>query len=117
MVRKLTCIVCPLGCEMEISVDVKANIEYIKGNTCKRGAEYATNECINPVRMLTTTVKAENGTVIPVKTNKAIPKNKLFDCMKIINNKKVVLPILSGDVIIENILGLGADIIATDSKF
>lgn len=116
MKRELTCIVCPLGCKMEVGFDPDTKtVEYVKGNTCKRGEEYAKNECIRPVRVLTTTVACIDGGVVPVKTDKPIDKDKLFVCMEIINNTKVDLPINIGDVIIENILDTGANIVATAS--
>ena len=114
MKRELTCIVCPLGCKMEVGFDSdKKIVEYVKGNTCKRGEEYAKTECIRPVRVLTTTVACKNGGVVSVKTDKPIPKDKIFACMEIINNIKVVLPINIGDVIIENIADTGASVVAT----
>lgn len=118
MKQELVCIVCPLGCNIEVGFkDDGKEIEYIKGNTCKRGSDYAREECTNPVRMVTTTVRCKDGSVVPVKTSKAIEKGKIFECMKIINNFKADLPICTGDVIIKNVLDTGADIIATaDSK-
>lgn len=113
MKRNLTCIVCPLGCDITVEFNDNGEISEIKGNTCPRGAEYAKNECTNPVRTITTTIMCDNGVPVPVKTNAAVPKNKIFDCMKIINSTKKDLPISAGDVIIENICGSGADVIAT----
>ena len=79
MKRELTCIVCPLGCKMEVGFDPDTKtVEYVKGNTCKRGEEYAKNECIRPVRVLTTTIACIDGGVVPVKTDKPIDKDKLF---------------------------------------
>ncbi len=118
MEKKLTCIICPLGCEISVELNSDNNNEIISisGNTCKRGEEYAYNECTCPKRTLTTTVATADGAVIPVRTNSPIPKESIFECMEIINNLKIVLPISVGDVIISNIAGTGADIIATDSS-
>ncbi|MCX7772918.1 MAG: hypothetical protein N2376_07385 [Clostridia bacterium] len=38
--KNLTCIVCPVGCSMEVTLE-EGKIVNIEGNTCKRGAEYA----------------------------------------------------------------------------
>ena len=38
--RTLTCINCPLGCQIEVILD-GGTVQSITGNTCKRGAEYA----------------------------------------------------------------------------
>ena len=75
------------------------------------GAEYAKNECISPVRTITSTVKCADGSVITVKTDKPIPKDKIFECMKIINSTVATLPISAGDVIIKDVFG--SNIIAT----
>ena len=115
MKRFLTCIVCPMGCKIEAEI-TDGKIEYIKGNTCPRGAEYAENECINPIRTLTTTVKCSDGGVVSVKTDVPVPKNKIAECMEVINNAEAVLPISVGDVIIKNILGTHADVVATQNK-
>ncbi len=110
MIKKLTCIVCPLGCEMEVDFS-KDKINSIKGNTCKRGAEYCKNEITNPLRTVTTTVRCENGDMLPVKTDRPIPKDKIFEVMKIINNSIAYFPISVGDVIIEDVFG--SNVVAT----
>ncbi len=115
MERNLTCIVCPLGCNIKVDFDGKL-IKSIEGNTCPRGAKYAESECINPTRTVTTTVLCSNGDVLPVKTNNPIPKNMIFECMKEINNCRIVLPIHVGDVIIKNVLETGVDVVATANK-
>ena len=111
MDKKLTCIVCPIGCSLSIVLDDNKNVIDVKGNTCPRGKDYAINECINPVRVVTSTIKLDDGRIIPVKTNRPIPKDKIFDCMEIINGYIASSPINIGDVIISNVFG--ADIVAT----
>ncbi len=112
MKRELTCIVCPMGCSITVEIESGA-VKSIFGNTCRRGEEYAKNECTNPKRTVTSTVKCSNGRVVSVKTDKAIPKENMKDCIKIINNKVAHLPISIGDVIIENVFG--ANIVATSN--
>ena len=41
----------------------------------------------------------------------------LFDCMKEINKVSLKAPVNFGDVVIENILGTGVDIIATNEVY
>ena len=113
MKRNLTCIVCPKGCSINVEFEGN-NIISISGNTCKRGEEYARNECTNPVRTITSTIYTKKG-VLPVKSNGGIPKKYMFDCIKIINNYEAVLPIHIGDVIIRNILNTGVDIVSTQN--
>lgn len=112
MKREMTCIVCPLGCKMMVeNIDGKI---MVSGNTCPRGEKYAENECINPQRTITTTIKCTDGGVVAVKTDRTIPKDKMFECMKIINNTVAPLPIEVGDVIINNVFG--ANVVATAQK-
>ncbi len=113
MERNLTCIVCPLGCSLKVELDGK-NVVSVSGNTCKRGEVYAHNECTNPQRTVTTTVKCSDGSVIPVKTDTTIPKGKMEECVKIINSTVADLPISIGDVIIKDVFG--ANIVATANR-
>lgn len=107
---KMICIVCPRGCHLE--VDEWNNVT---GNACKRGEIYAINEMTNPTRMITSTVKLIGGEVarLPVVTSSPIPKQKIFDVMKEINQVVVNAPIQIHTVIIHNVLDLGVDVIAT----
>lgn len=108
MSKKITCIVCPNGCQIEIDGDK------ISGYTCKRGLEYAKEELLAPKRSISTTVKIKNSNfVCPVKTDKPIPKDKIFDVMKEINKVEIALPISFHQVVIENVLNLGVNIITT----
>lgn len=113
MERELICIVCPKGCHLKVDIDNKN----VTGNSCKRGSIYGLNEVISPTRIVTSTIKIEGveGHVVPVKTQEAIPKEKIFDVMKEINNAKVKAPIKVGQVIIENVLNTGVNIVATKS--
>lgn len=112
MQRKLTCIVCPLGCDLTVELENGA-VKSVSGNTCPRGKTYAENECTHPVRVVTSVVRSKSGVMIPVKTLKAIPKENVFGAIKIINKTFPQLPISSGDVIIEDVFG--SPVIATKS--
>jgi len=114
--RNLICINCPVGCLLEVTLDGDT-INSIKGYSCKRGLEYARAECTNPVRTVTSTVRVKNGIlpVAPVKTEKPIPKRLILDCMKEINRCCVQAPVKIGDVIVENLLGTGINIVATNN--
>lgn len=113
MERELICIVCPRGCHLKVDIDGKN----VTGNNCKRGFVYGLNEVISPTRVVTSTVKIKGvkGTVLPVKTQDAIPKEKIFEIMKEINKVEVNLPIKIGEIIIKNILDTGVNIVATKS--
>ena len=112
MKRELTCIVCPIGCQLCATI-TDGVVTEVTGNTCPRGKQYAIDECTNPVRTITTTARTSNGGVIPVKTDRSIPKNLMFACMEEINRASVTLPAKIGDVVIENILGTGANVVVT----
>lgn len=109
--RELICIVCPKGCHLEVDIES----EKVTGNTCKRGEVYGLNEVKNPTRIVTSTIRIKDGSVVPVKTENPIPKNMIFDVMKEINSYEVILPVKVGDILIENVLGTGVNIIATKS--
>ena len=115
MIKKtFTCINCPIGCELTAEKDG----EEIKvtGNTCRRGEEYAISEMTAPKRILTTTVRADDGSLIPVRTRTAIPKEKLFDAMKETELLRITLPVKAGDVVLGSIVGTGVDLIASVSR-
>ena len=112
MTRELTCIVCPKGCQLKVELENGA-IKEITGYTCPRGKQYATDECTHPMRTVTSTVRATDGRVVPVKTSRTIPKERMFDLMKEINAATVTLPAHIGDVVIADVLGTGADVVVT----
>lgn len=107
---KLTCIICPRGCELKI--DEKLNVT---GNSCSRGAKYAVSEVTNPVRSLTTTVKVASWQLnrLPVKTKTPVPKAKMSAIMDFLRGVQILPPVRTGDVIVKDILNLGVDIVAT----
>ena len=102
MKKNLTCIECPIGCEIEVEIE-DGKVISVKGNTCHRGKMYAENEVICPKRVVTSTVRAENGVMVPVKTDKPIKKTEIFTVMKKINETTCVLPVKIGDILVENI--------------
>lgn len=115
MERILTCIVCPRGCQLTAAVE-DGKVISVKGNACKRGVTYAENECTNPVRTVTSTVRCEEGGIIAVKTDGTVPKPLVFEVMKEINRTRVKNNVEIGDVIIANVLGLGVNVVATSRK-
>ena len=110
MNKCFTCIVCPLGCDLNVTLE-NGKVVSVSGNTCPRGKIYAETECTNPTRTITSTIKCDNGAVVPVKTDRPIPKEKIFELMEIINNSVAHLPISVGDVIIEGVFG--CNVVAT----
>ncbi|WP_297788626.1 DUF1667 domain-containing protein [uncultured Anaerococcus sp.] len=118
MKRELTCINCPLGCSVTVTMEDDGTITQITGNTCKRGEVYARNEVTNPVRTITSTVKLEGGSSysVPVKTLEAIPKDKMAQAMKEINQATIKAPVKVGDVVIKSIAQTGIPLVATANR-
>ena len=69
------------------------------------------------MRILTTTVKtdSEKTPLVPVRSEKPLPKEKIMDCMEVIRAQEVKAPVSVYDVIVENICGTGINIVATGS--
>lgn len=114
--RTIICLSCPKGCR----VKVKANgddIKDISGHECPQGIEYAKNEYLNPTRILPTTVRVKNGQIalVPVKTASPIPKEKIGEVMQKLSEIEVEAPVELGQVIVNNILDTGVDVVATRS--
>ena len=60
---------------------------------------------VSPKRILTTTMRVENGflPLIPVRSDKPIPKDKLGETLEMIAKTQIKAPIKMGDKLIENI--------------
>lgn len=112
--RELTCIGCPLGCLVTISLK-NGKIQDISGNTCRRGEDYARKEVTHPARMVTSTMRVKGGQapVVSAKTKTDVPKDRIFDCVQAMKSVTVNAPIHMGDVLLENVAGTGVDVIAT----
>lgn len=113
VVKVIRCIVCPTGCQIQ-AVSKDSDIVF-EGYTCKRGLEYAEQEFYEPKRILTTTIRIEDGflPLIPVRTDKPILKDRLRDALNEIAKTIVKAPVKMGDILIENILELESNIIAS----
>ncbi|MFO8017033.1 MAG: DUF1667 domain-containing protein [Promethearchaeia archaeon] len=114
VLRTIRCIVCPTGCEIQVKETPDGEIEF-EDYTCKRGLEYAKQEFYDPKRVLTTTIRVKNGflPLVPVRTDKAISKDKLNDALKVIAKTEIEAPVHCGQVLIKNIVNEDADLIAS----
>ena len=110
---ELTCIGCPLGCALQAEVE-NGEVTSVRGNTCKRGEDYARHEAVSPVRTVTSTVRALGGErcVVAVKTVPEVPKASIFAVMAAIRALTVTAPVHIGDVLLRNIAGTGSDLVA-----
>jgi len=114
MIKKITCIECPVGCQLEVETDGSYVIK-VTGNKCEKGPVYAKQEIENPMRILTSVVLAEGLDLktVPVRTSKPIPKAKLVEAMAAVKKIKLTAPVKVGDTIAANFLGLGVDLVST----
>ena len=112
--KVITCTVCPMGCSITVEGEGD-QIEKVEGFGCKRGEEYARNEFVHPVRIFTSSVRMKGGQepLMPVRSNKPVPKELLLECVKALQGVTVTAPVHCGDVVVKNILDTGADIVAT----
>lgn len=113
-IKKLTCVVCPAGCPIEVTLAEDGTIVEVTGNTCPRGKKYAETELTHPMRTLTTTValasKAERR--LPVKTDRPIPKESLLSAMEWVKRITVTAPVKRGDVICADFIEAGTNLVA-----
>jgi len=112
--RHFVCVVCPVGCEIDVVHD-GGKIVSMEGNKCEKSDEFVRQELIEPMRILTTTVRIQGSRwpVIPVRTDKAVPKRLFPRMMKQLRRVGLQAPVNSLDVVVEDVLGTGADVIAS----
>lgn len=114
--KKLTCIGCPMGCELRVHL-LEGAVTAVEGNRCPRGEAYARREVTCPTRMVTTTVKvigSRSGAVtVSCKTAQEVPKAKVLDCARALAGLDVAAPIHIGDIVCRNVADTGVDMVAT----
>jgi CxxC motif-containing protein len=115
--RKLTCIICPIGCYINVEEDsLSPGNLYVTGNRCPRGKVYALEEIREPKRIVSATCKinGDHGAVsrVPVKTASPCPREKIPSLLEDIYKVKITLPVKTGDVIIAGWHGEGIDVVA-----
>lgn len=114
MKKELICIVCPMGCHLEVDVE---NGYSVTGNQCKRGIAYGMKELTNPTRTITSTVRIKGGIYnrLPVKTDKEISKKLIIQVMELLDDIVVESPVKVGKVLLENILDTDVNIVSSRS--
>lgn len=112
--RELTCIGCPMGCPLTVTLDGGAVVT-VQGNTCPRGDAYARREVTAPTRIVTTTVRVTGGTLpaVSCKTRSDIPKEKIFDVVRALKSVVVPAPVHISQVLLPDAAGTGVDVVAT----
>lgn len=116
MEQSITCINCPVGCRMSVTLSDSGEFVSVSGNTCPRGASYARQECTLPERMITAVIPVSgSSTPLSVKTSAPVPKSMIQAVMKELGRLTVTAPVRMGQVILADVLHTGSDIIATRS--
>jgi CxxC motif-containing protein len=108
------CIQCPIGCRLEVDA-VDGDIIEVRGASCTHGERYARQEHVDPRRSVSTTVATIGATVarLPVRTAEAVPKAAALDVARACRSVAVRAPVRRGDVVLDDVLGLGVPVIAT----
>lgn len=110
---ELVCIVCPNGCRL--CVEKTADDVVVEGARCKRGVAFAKAELTCPMRTVTSSVKTtvKDFPVVSVKTDGEIPKDKVFELMKMLSACVVKEPLPLGSVVLQNIFDTGVNVVTT----
>lgn len=114
--QQLICVCCPKGCRIDVTKEEDKTVD-VKGYGCENGKAYALQESVCPMRILTTTVKINNGTlrVLPVMSEKEIPLHLWKEAMEQIRHVSADAPVSIGDTIIDDLCGTGVKLIASRS--
>ena len=90
-----------------MTVRGEVGVLQVVGNSCPKGQEYAINECTNPVRTVTSTVRVSNreDTMVSVKTAAPVPKEKMMEVMAQLRSITVSAPVKIGDVVLTDVFG------------
>ncbi len=114
MEQIITCINCPVGCRLTVTLAEDGSFLSVSGNTCIRGEKYARQECTAPQRMITAVVPVA-GSALPlsVKTASPVPKELIPKIMSELSRLRLSAPVKMGDAVIHDVFGTGVDVIAT----
>ena len=110
---EIICVTCPQGCLLRVKHEGDQVLEVLDG--CKRGEDYAICELQDPRRMVASTVRVSGGLhpLVPVYTRKAFPKPLIPQLAKLLRQVEVAAPVEINQVVLENALDTGIDIVAS----
>ena len=111
---RLTCVLCPVGCELTVDTDAAGDIQ-VQGNQCDKGVPFAVEEVLHPRRNLATSlpVRGTAARMVSVRLTRPVPREMLFPILAEIAKLRPEAPVGRGQVLIADVLGTGADVIAT----
>ena len=112
--KTFTCIVCPRGCTVTAACRGD-EITAVTGNTCAKGEAYVRQELTAPQRTIATSVRVTGGQapLCSVRTAQPVLKARIFDVIRAIHSVTLQAPVQQGEVVLENVLGLSSNVIAT----
>jgi len=126
MNRIFTCIICPVGCEIEVTTrdsfgfpdkrpDEEPAVLEINGANCERGKTYVENELKNPQRIVTSSVRVSGGNmpIVSVRLSAPVPRDRMMDVIEELRHISIEAPAKIGQVVVKNILGSGSDVLVT----
>jgi CxxC motif-containing protein len=113
-VDRLTCVLCPVGCELEVGRDGAGELR-VEGNQCDKGVPFAVEEVLRPKRNLATSVPVRGtaARMVSVRLSGPVPREMLFPVLAEIAKLRPEAPVRRGQVLIADVLGSGVDVIAT----
>lgn len=112
--KHFTCVICPIGCEIDVELQ-NGNVASIEGSKCEKGKEFVLQELEEAMRILTTTVpiKGAKWAMLPVRTDKPIPKRLLSKVIEQLADVELQAPVKMYHVIVKGVAGTDANIVAT----
>lgn len=111
---RLTCVLCPVGCELEVREGAAGGLE-VQGNQCEKGVPFAVEEVLRPKRNLATSVPAAGtaAMMISVRLSGPVAREMVFPILAEIAKLRPAAPVRRGQVLVADVLGTGVDVIAT----
>jgi CxxC motif-containing protein len=114
--KHFTCVTCPIGCEIDVELQ-DSDVVSMEGTKCTKGKEFVSQELDEPMRILTTTIRIKGAkwAMLPVRTDRPIPKRLLFRVIEELTDIERRAPVKMSDVIVRDIADTGVNIVATRS--
>jgi CxxC motif-containing protein len=114
IVDRLTCVLCPVGCELEVHKDAAGEFQ-VEANQCDKGPPFALEEVLRPRRNLATSVPIAGtaARMVSVRLTGPVPRELVFPILAEIAKLRPQAPVRRGQVLIADVLGAGVDVIAT----
>ena len=113
MIDRLTCLLCPIGCELEVETD--GDQVQVRGHQCDKGIDFAAEEVLRPKRNLAASVplKGTADRMVSVRLSDRVPRAMIFPVLAEIAKLRPAAPVRRGDILIADVCGTGTDVIAT----